>query len=305
MLKLPDSSHSRRSGGREARLAGRVIAITGAASGIGRAVAIACAERGATLALADLSPEVAQLAKELEAAGLPPSRMLVRKLDVTSRPDVIAWASEIEREFGGTDVVVNSAGVALHCPLDETTLEDFEWLMATNFWGTVHGTQAFLPEFERRGRGHIINLSSAFGLMAFPASGAYVASKFAVRGFTETLALELAVTHPGIHVTCVHPGGVNTPLVRRARVRGTGPLSRRPEEVAQTFERDLARSSAMACAERIVLAMDRRERRLLIGADARLIDWLVRLFPSFHGRMFSWVLRRASPPDQGVRRTDR
>ena len=294
--KLPDSSQPERTSRREASLADRVVAITGAASGIGRELALDCARRGARLALSDVSPEgLASVRAEIEALGAGRHLPFVHELDVRDRQQVFAWAASVEESLGPVHTLVNVAGVALHCPVDETTPEDFEWVMATNFWGTVHVTQAFLPQLQRRGGGHVINVSSAFGLVAFPATGAYVASKFAVRGFTETLALELSLTHPSIIVTCVHPGGVETPLVRRARVRGNGPLSSSPDRITLAFERDLARTSAAACAERIAAAMQRRDRRLIIGADAHLLDWLVRLFPSFHQRLLTWLLRRHAP----------
>lgn len=291
--QLPDSSQLERTAHREAALAGRLVAITGAGSGIGRALALECARRGARLALCDVSREgLVSVQTEIEALGGGLPLPLVHELDVRDRQRVSAWAAEIEEKLGPVHTIVNVAGVALHCPVDETTPEDFEWVMATNFWGTVHVTQAFLPQLKRQGRGHVINVSSAFGLVAFPASGAYVASKFAVRGFTETLSLELALTHPAIVVTCVHPGGVKTPLLRQARVRGSGPLSSSSDRVALAFERDLARTSAGACAERIAAAMQKSDRRLIIGVDAWLLDWLVRLFPSYHQRLLAWFLRR-------------
>jgi NAD(P)-dependent dehydrogenase (short-subunit alcohol dehydrogenase family) len=287
----------RREGG--SALAGRVVAITGAASGIGRALALACARRGATLALADVSvEELATLEVELEALPLPRQQYQTSRVDVSVREQVDGWAVAVTDLFGGADVVVNCAGVSLHCPLDETSPEDFQWVMATNFWGVVHGSQVFLPQLARAERGQLINVSSVFGLGAFPCTGAYAASKFAVRGFTEALAIELSLTHPSLRVTCVHPGGIKTPLVRRGRVRGTGSLASTPEEAAAAFERELARTSAADCAERIAMVMLRPRSRLVIGMDARLIDLGVRLFPSFYKRALGWLIQR-------VRRADR
>jgi NAD(P)-dependent dehydrogenase (short-subunit alcohol dehydrogenase family) len=297
----PVPGNSARSGGREATLAQRVVAITGAASGIGRAVAIECALRGATLALADLAETgLTNLEAELLALGVPAGRVSTRVVDVRDRQQLVAWALAVTRDSGPAAVLVNAAGVALHCPLDETTEEDFDWVMRTNFWGVVHGTQAFLPQFQQLDRGHVINVSSVFGLAASPSSGAYAASKFAVRGFTEALAIELSITHPRIHVTCVHPGGIKTPLVRQGRVRGRGPLARKPEAVSAAFDAHLARTSAATCAERIVGVMLRPRARLLIGADAHVIDWLVRLFPSFYQRLVGWLLRRSISRHDGT-----
>jgi len=291
-MKPIQPDFSRKGGSREAPLAGWVVAITGAASGIGRAVALECRARGAHVALADIDGEaIARLSVELEQTTVPGALVLARRVDVRDRPALQAFAEEVEAALGPTSAIVNAAGVSLHCPLDETTPEDFDWVMATNFWGAVHGTQAFLPRLQERGRGHVINVSSAFGLAGFPASGAYVASKFALRGFTETLSIELSLTHPSIRVTTVHPGGVDTPLVQSGRVRGHGPLSRTPDEVVTAFERHLARTSPEACARDIVRLLLRPRSRLLVGADARVIDWAVRLFPSFYQRLVAHLAR--------------
>jgi NAD(P)-dependent dehydrogenase (short-subunit alcohol dehydrogenase family) len=283
-------------------LAGRVVAITGAASGIGRALALACARRGATLALADVwVEELTTLEVELEALGMPRQHYETRRVDVSAREQVESWAADVASRFGAAAVVVNCAGVSLHCPLDETSADDFQWVMATNFWGVVHGSQAFLPQLASIERGHLINVSSVFGLGAFPRAGAYAASKFAVRGFTEGLAIELSLTHPSIFVTCVHPGGIKTPLVRRGRVRGSGRLASTPEDAAASFEREMARMSAADCAEHIARVMVRPRSRLLIGTDARLIDWGVRLFPSFYKHALSWLIRRGIRRDPSER----
>lgn len=292
----PIPGNSAHFGGREATLAQRVVAITGAASGIGRAVAIDCARRGATLALADIAETgLVTVQEELAALGVPAARISIRAVDVRDRQQVVDWALAVVRDFGQAGILVNAAGVALHCPLDETTEEDFDWVMQTNFWGVVHATQAFLPHFQASGRGHVINVCSVFGLAAAPSSGAYAASKFAVRGFSEALAIELSVTHPGVCVTCVHPGGIKTPLVRHGRVRGHGTLARTPDAVSAAFDAQLARTSPAVCAARIVGVMLRPRSRLLVGADAYLIDWVVRLFPSFYQRLVGWFLRRSAP----------
>lgn len=295
--KQPDFTHSSDSRRREAPLAGRVVAVTGAASGIGRALSLDCAARGARLALADIDgAALAEVRSELQARGTSAADVFTFELDVRERSHVFAWAAEVEARLGPAQTLVNAAGVALHCPLDETTFEDFEWVMATNFWGTVHSSQAFLPQLKRAASAHVVNVSSVFGLFAFPASGAYVASKFAVRGFTEALSLEMSLTHPNVSVTSVHPGGIRTPLVRRGRVRGRGPLARTAEQVALAFDRDVARTSPEACAAHIVRVIDVPRRRLLIGGDALLIDGLVRLFPSFYQPLLAWILRRGREP---------
>src|SRR5579883_1266129 len=178
----------------------RVFVITGAGSGIGRALALAAARDGALLGLGDWNEQ--GVIETLTRAG--PVRGLARKVDVRSEDEVRAFAAEVERELGPAHVIVNNAGVAVSDTIGSMKRSDFEWLFDINFWGVVRGTEAFLPQLRARDDAHVVNISSVFGLIAVPSQSAYNASKFAVRGYTEALRQELAGTH--VHVTCVHPG---------------------------------------------------------------------------------------------------
>ena len=189
-------------------LRGKVVTITGAASGIGRALAVQAAKDGALLALADWDERGVNETARLAGA----SRSIARKLDVRSEEGVSAFAAEVDTELGGAHVIVNNAGVSVSDFVGTMKRADFEWLMDINFWGVVRGTEAFLPQLRTKDDAHIVNISSVFGLIGVPSQSAYNASKFAVRGYTEALRQELHGTH--VRVTCVHPGGVRTNIVR-------------------------------------------------------------------------------------------
>ncbi|MER3452642.1 MAG: acetoin dehydrogenase, partial [Acidimicrobiia bacterium] len=196
--------------------ADRVVAVTGAASGIGRALALELARRGAAVALADLDAEgLAATADNCRARGAPVS---VSVLDVGDRAAMTAWAAEVADWQGRVHMVVNNAGVALVAGVEEASDED----LRTNFWGVVQGTRAFLPHLKAAGEGHVVNISSVFGLVGVPLQSAYCAAKFAVRGFTESLRAELRAERCGVSATVVLPGGVRTAIAQRARI---GPSS--------------------------------------------------------------------------------
>jgi NADP-dependent 3-hydroxy acid dehydrogenase YdfG len=184
----------------------KVAAITGAGSGIGRALAVELSKAGAEVALADINgktaDETAEMARALGAKATSAS------LDVADRVAVYAWADRVAADHGRVNLVFNNAGVALGGTLEGVGYEDFEWLMNVNFWGVVYGTKAFLPHLRESGEGHVVNISSIFGIAAVPGNGTYNASKFAVRGFTEALRQELELTGGGVSATCVHPGGI-------------------------------------------------------------------------------------------------
>ncbi len=186
--------------------ADRVVAITGAGSGIGRALAVELAGRGAHVALSDLDDAgLAETATQAEGRG---AKVSTRQLDVADRDDVHAWAGEVVDEHGRANVIVNNAGVALGASASAQSHDDFAWLMDINFWGVVHGTQAFLPHLKRAGDGHVVNISSVFGLVSIPTQSAYNASKFGVRGFTDALRMELEIERCGVSSTTIHPGGI-------------------------------------------------------------------------------------------------
>lgn len=268
--------------------AGKIAVITGAGSGIGRALALQLNRDGCALFLSDINPEglnatLAALArKDIRADG--------QVLDVADKAGVHAWAERIAALVGHVDIVVNNAGVALVTTVEDSNYDDLEWLMGINFWGVVYGTQAFLPLLRRAHQGHLVNLSSVFGLIGVPTQSAYNAAKFAVRGYTEALRQEMDGTN--VHVCCVHPGGIKTNIARVAR---GGDQTMTPEQRGQEFEK-LARTSPEVAAEKIINAIEKRKKRLLIGTDAVIISLLCRLFPVSYTR----VIRGLAKPDHRV-----
>ncbi len=270
-------------------LRGKVAVVTGAASGIGRALALRLADKGCHLALSDLNEEALEetgrMARERGAVD-----MHLQRLDVADRKAFYAYAETVSQHFDAVHLVINNAGVAMGGTVKEMSIEDLEWLIGINFWGVVYGTKAFLPHLERAGEGHIVNISSVFGLIAAPSQSAYNAAKFAVRGFTEALRQELELEDSSVSCTCVHPGGINTNIARSARMVRDDVLGFDKESMASHFEK-IARTSPDEAARQIIQAVVRNQRRLLIGADAHLIDATQRAFPTFYQRMLSVVTK--------------
>jgi NAD(P)-dependent dehydrogenase (short-subunit alcohol dehydrogenase family) len=199
---------------------GTVAAVTGAGSGIGRALALSLGARGCALALADVNAGgLSETAALVAKTGSP--KVTTAVVDVAQRADVSRFASDVEEQHGGAQLLINNAGVALGGTFEDVSLDDFAWLMGINFWGVVYGVKAFLPQLRRQPAAHIVNVSSVFGLAAPPGQTAYAASKFAVRGFTESLRAELKGTP--IAVSCVHPGGIRTNIAANARTAVTDP----------------------------------------------------------------------------------
>ena len=271
-------------------LNGKVAVVTGAGSGIGRALAQGFAAKGCRLALADINE--ANLSET--AAGLK-TEVLTQKLDVADRAAVYAFAAAVKQKFGTAHVVVNNAGVAVSQTIDELKYEDFEWLMGINFWGVVYGTKAFLPMLTAQNEGAIVNISSVFGIIAVPAQGAYNAAKFAVRGFTECLRHELAEAKSNVKSICVHPGGIKTNIVRHARVFKSFDGQTDKNIMAAQFEQG-ARTTPEQAAATIINGVEKQNARVLIGGDARMIDWIQRLMPvrywSVLGAIMRWMLMR-------------
>jgi NAD(P)-dependent dehydrogenase (short-subunit alcohol dehydrogenase family) len=274
-------------------LAGRVAAVTGAASGIGRALAIALAREGMRVAISDVNePALAETAR-LAAAARSGTHVTTARVDVADRAAVHGWANRVVAEHGGVHLVVNNAGVALGATIEQMAYDDLEWLFSINFWGVVHGTKAFLPHLLAAEEGHIVNVSSVFGLIAVPGQGAYNAAKFAVRGYTECLRQELELESRRVSATCVHPGGVKTNIARAARNRQTALVS--SEEVARRFD-EVARTSPDTAALRIVRAVQRNARRVLVGVDAHAIDLVQRLTGSGYQALVVAAARRGLAP---------
>lgn len=257
-------------------LRNRTAVVTGAASGIGRAIAVSLAKRGCSLALADLDDAGLIETERLTAnAGAKPSR---HRLDVSDRRAVAAFPKEILAAHPGVDILVNNAGVALGGAFEEIAEEDFEWLFGINFWGVVRMTRAFLPLLRASDDARIVNISSVLGLIAPAGQTAYAASKFAVRGFSNALMNELEGSTVG--VTVVHPGGVATAIAHRSR----WPKSATPERIAaaiETAKRALVLPPETA-GEIIVEGVERRAKRVLVGRDAKTISIVERLAPVNH-----------------------
>jgi len=255
------------------KLSGRTAVVTGAAGGIGRAIAASLARRGCHLALADIDGDsLSHTAAEIAAPDVRVSR---HQLDVSDAAAVAAFPQRVMAEHPVVDILVNNAGVAIGGSFEQASEADFEWLFAINFWGVVRMTRAFLPLLHASADGHIVNISSLFGLIAPPGQTAYVASKFAVRGFSESLRHELAET--GIGVTVVHPGGVATSIAKRAR-QPSGFSADETERRTKSFEAFLTMPPEIA-GETIVRGVEARRPRILVGSDAKRAALIERVMP--------------------------
>ncbi len=269
----------------------KVAAVTGAGSGIGRALSMGLARAGAQLALSDINAAtLEETAKQARGLGV---EVTTQTLDVSKREDVYAWADAVAKHYGRVNLVFNNAGVAVGSLIEGVSYEDFEWIMGINFWGVVYGTKAFLPHLRAAGEGHIVNVSSVFGLISVPGNGTYNASKFAVRGFTEALRQELDMTGGGVSCTCVHPGGIKTNIARDSRISDNmkGVLVKDAESGKRDFEKMFITTPDKA-AETILGAVRRNQRRVLIGPDARAIDLMSRLLPTAYQRINVAAARR-------------
>jgi len=257
-----------------------VAVITGAGSGIGRSLATELAASGTHLALCDINED--GLKETSEMIG---DKVKVRTdlLGVTNRDAVFAYAKDIQEHFGKVNLVFNNAGAALNGEFTKTGLDKFDWQMDVNFGGVLNGTKAFLPILQEAEWGHITNVSSIFGIIAAPGNSAYNASKFAVRGVTECLRLELEIAGSNVSCTCVHPGGVKTNIVRNARSGhgNTFMKGRTREEMAAGFDQ-IARTTPDKAAQIILKGTAKNKKRILVGADAHIVDFIQRSFPTLY-----------------------
>jgi NAD(P)-dependent dehydrogenase (short-subunit alcohol dehydrogenase family) len=254
-------------------VAGKTAVITGAASGIGRAIARSLGRRGCHLALADVNEAGLEETVSYPFAGS--LRVTRHRLDVADRAAIAAFPDAVLAAHPGVDILINNAGVAVGGTFEEVPEADFEWLFDINFWGVVRMTRAFLPSLKRSGEAQVVNISSLFGLIAPPGQTAYSASKFAVRGFSEALRRELEDT--GVGVTTVHPGGVATAIARNARMA----KAQSADEAAamqKRFER-LLRMPPELAGETIVKGIERRSPRVIVGNDAKVVSLIERLMP--------------------------
>lgn len=261
----------------------KVAVITGAASGIGRALAQQLDAAGCRLVLSDINQDgLNSLATELRL----PAQL--HTADVSDRQQIENLRDAALSHYGAVDILVNNAGVAVSQSIEALSYEDFEWIMGINFWGSVYGTKAFLPHLKTRPEASIVNVSSVFGLIAVPTQGAYNATKFALRGFTEALQWELVGS--GVAVTGIYPCGIKTNVAKASRFYVDPHGDTDAGRGAANFEA-VATMSADACAARIVRAIQHKEKRVLVGRGSTLIDRLQRLLPNHY-----WpVLQRLTP----------
>jgi short-subunit dehydrogenase len=266
-------------------------AVTGAASGIGRALALELAARGCDLALADRD-EAGLQAVAAEIAKAHPRKVSVHRVDVAEPGEIAAFAQAAVAAHPGLNILINNAGVALLGQFSEIDQAQMDWLMNINFWGVVHSTRAFLPHLQRQPEAHIVNLSSIFGIIAPPGQTAYAAAKFAVRGFSESLRHELQMANSPVKLSVVHPGGVATSIARNSRT-GTGMTDNAHR--AQSIERfeAMAKTTPAAAALRIIAGIEKNQPRILIGNDARFMDLLQRLRPGTYWAVLARRIEKA------------
>ncbi|AWK73629.1 acetoin dehydrogenase [Rhodococcus oxybenzonivorans] len=269
--------------------AGKVVVITGAGSGIGRALAVNLAGQGAKLAISDMDTVgLAETARQVAALG---ADVKSDHLDVTEREAVLAYADAVRAHFGTINQVYNNAGIAYHGEFEKSEFKDIERIMDVDFWGVVNGTKAFLPHLIASGDGHLVNISSLFGLLSMPGQTAYNSAKFAVRGFTESLRQEMLIAKHPVKVTCVHPGGIKTAIARNATAGPGEDL----DTFAQFFDKKLARTSPEDAAATIVKGVRKGKARVLIGADAKFLDAWVRVVGPSYQRVVAAVAGRVLP----------
>ena len=272
--------------------AGKVAAVTGAGSGIGQALAIELARSGAKLAISDVDTVgLAQTEQQLRAIGAP---VKADRLDVTERESFLAYADAVNDHFGKVNQIYNNAGIAFTGDIEVTQFKDIERVMDVDYWGVVNGTKAFLPYLIASGDGHVINVSSVFGLFSVPGHAAYNSAKFAVRGFTEALRQEMVLAGHPVGVTTVLPGGIKTAIARNATTAEG--LDR--DELAKLFDKRLAITSPQRAAKVILDAVDKNRARALVGLDAKLLDLMLRLTGSGYQRIVGlstgWMMPRKS-----------
>jgi len=264
---------------------GKVAVVTGAGSGIGRALSVELAKRGAKLAICDVDTHgLAETEALVKAAG---GEVKADHLDVSQRELVLTYADSVVEHFGRVNMVFNNAGIAFTGDIEAMSFKDMDRVMDVDFWGVVSGTKAFLPHLIASGDGHVINISSIFGLFSVPTQSAYNAAKFAVRGFTEALRQEMNINNRPVKVTCVHPGGIKTNIARNGeQVDGLD-----HDELSNSFDK-MARTSPEKAAKVILKGVEKNKARVLIGADAWVLDKFVRVTGPGYQRAISAFSKR-------------
>ncbi|MFH1112382.1 MAG: SDR family NAD(P)-dependent oxidoreductase [Pseudomonadota bacterium] len=275
-------------------LAGKVAALTGAASGIGRELAVTLADEGCNLALADVDER--GIAKTISMIRNGSVNVTSRYCNVADRDNVYAFAEHVQKAHGHVDVVINNAAVMVADSLEEVSYEDFEWLMGINFWGVVYGTKAFLPYLRLRPQAHVVNMSSINGVVTTPNNGPYCIAKFAVVGFSETLLQELHGSN--VRVSYVLPGSVKTNIIRNTRFRKQANPELGREGSVEWFER-AAKTTPEQAARIIVAGIKKNKSRILVGPDAYLIDVMKRLMPALASRYAGYAIRHLNTKKSG------
>jgi NAD(P)-dependent dehydrogenase (short-subunit alcohol dehydrogenase family) len=267
------------------RLTNRVAVVTGAAGGIGRATSERLAAEGCDVAVVDLDGEgAAQTAYQVKKSG---RRASVHVLDVADQTSMAALPEQVIAEHGAVHVLVNNAGVTIAHTFEEHSIEDLEWIIGVNLWGVLYGCKFFLPHLRAADEAHIVNISSMAGFLGLPMQSSYCVTKFAVRGFSESLRAELATSHIG--VTAVFPGPIRTQVLRSSRHAADGTVDR----LADLLEKHARPPSVVA--ERIVRALRGRQTHVSVGAEAYLTDWLSRASPRVAGKLLGWGFALTRP----------
>jgi NADP-dependent 3-hydroxy acid dehydrogenase YdfG len=270
--------------------AGKVAVVTGAGSGIGQALAVELGRSGAKVAISDIDTEgLAATEERLKAIGAP---VKADRLNVTEREAFAAYADDVKEHFGKVNQVYNNAGIAFTGDIEISPFKDIERVMDVDYWGVVNGTKLFLPHLIASGDGHVVNISSVFGLFAVPGQAAYNSAKFAVRGFTEALRQEMMLAKHPVKVTTVHPGGIKTAIARNS----TAAEGLDQTSLAETFDKRLARTSPERAAQIILDGVRKNKARVLVGTDAKILDAMVRVTGSGYHRILLAVAARALPP---------
>ena len=278
-------------------LKNKVAGITGAASGIGRALALNLADEGCHVAISDLNEAGLKETADMVHLRSKNVRVTTHIVNTADREQVKHYANEVVKTHGAVHIIINNAGVAIVETLDDVTYEDFEWLMGINLWGVIYGCKEFLPYLKQQDSAHIVNISSVNGIFTNPNNGPYCTAKFAVRGFTETLAQELADTK--VKVSCVHPGGIKTNIANNGRFYKASDISLKREEALAVFNRVFAKTTADKAAQIIIAGIKKDKLRIMVGSDAYVMDWLKRLFPvgfqKLSGRKVApgWIKKKA------------
>lgn len=266
-------------------LKGKIAVVTGASSGIGRELALGLAREGCRLALADTDFD--GLRETERMAKLAGGQAIIRRVDVSSKKEIYSFAEHVIKHYGEVDIVINNAGVVFTSTIEDLSYRDFERVMNINFWGAVYGTKAFMGYLKKQKSSHIVNISSVYGLWGLATQASYSSSKFALRGFTETLMQELRGS--GVHASCVYPGGVKTNIVMHSYSELHDVNPDKKEKFIKKFS-DTAMTTPGKAAKIIISGIKRNRKRILIGPDAFFFDITQRMFPTLYQKLSPIIL---------------